>query len=62
MLPAQDYKRLLNGDTGPNTGGMGAYCPSAILSDDQLKFVQNDIIQTVLDALYDRGIPYKGDY
>ena len=60
MLPAHDYKRLLNGDIGPNTGGLGAYCPSAVLSEDQLKFIQDDIIQKVLNSLYDRGVIFKG--
>lgn len=61
MLPVQDYKRLSNGDTGPNTGGLGAYCPSPVLTDDQMRFVRNDIIYKVLNALNDRGITYKGE-
>lgn len=60
MPPVQDHKRLLNEDRGPNTGGLGAYCPSSLLSKEQLKLVELDVVQKVVDTLNDEGIPYKG--
>ena len=60
MLPAQDHKQLLDGDQGPNTGGMGAYCPSNLLSEEELDYVCQNIIQPVIDGLRKEGITYKG--
>jgi len=62
MPPAQDHKRLLDGDRGPNTGGMGAYCPSSLLSKEELERVGRDTIQKVLDGLRAEGIQYKGEF
>jgi len=60
LPPAQDHKRLGDGDVGPNTGGMGAYCPAAVLSEDGLERVGEEIIRPTLDELRRRGCPFRG--
>ena len=60
MAPAQDYKRIFDGDQGLNTGGMGSYCPVPGFDDDVAQTVVEDIYQPVLDALRRRGIEYRG--
>lgn len=60
-LPAaRDFKRAGEGDTGPNTGGMGAYSPVPGVDDTTLTQVHTDILQPVVDALAARGTPYIG--
>ncbi len=58
--PAQDYKRLKDGDEGPNTGGMGAYCPSQVLSPATLRQIEEQILVPTIDALLHEGIRYRG--
>ena len=58
--PCQDHKRALDGDQGPNTGGMGAYCPANLLQDRAWKTVTEDIIVPVVDALSHQERPYSG--
>ncbi len=61
LLPAaQDHKRLGEGDTGPNTGGMGAYCPVSLATPALYDRVQREVIAPVLAALARRGTPYRG--
>jgi phosphoribosylamine--glycine ligase len=61
LLPAsQDHKRIGEGDTGPNTGGMGAYTPVSIATDELLHQVQADVLHPVLRYLTDQGTPYRG--
>ncbi len=60
MAPAQDYKRIFAGDEGPNTGGMGSYCPVPGFPADLAETVAEDIFQPVLAALQRRGIEYRG--
>jgi len=60
LLPAQDYKRALDGDAGPNTGGMGAYCPVPVISNDIVQFTVDRIIRPAVLAIRDLGIPYRG--
>jgi phosphoribosylamine---glycine ligase len=60
MAPAQDYKRIFAGDQGPNTGGMGSYCPVPGFGPDVADTIVEDIFQPVLDALRRRGIEYRG--
>jgi len=58
--PCQDHKRIGEGDTGPNTGGMGAYCPAPILGPAQLERVQREVLVPVVNALARDGIAYRG--
>ncbi|GAP05972.1 phosphoribosylamine--glycine ligase [Anaerolinea thermolimosa] len=60
MLPAQDHKRLLDGDRGPNTGGMGAYAPVSSLSQAWVDEVVNTILQPAVDGLREEGRPFIG--
>src|SRR5213076_2790418 len=61
VLPAaQDHKRLGDGDTGPNTGGMGAYCPVSIASDTLLDRVRRQVLEPKLQELPSREAPYQG--
>ncbi|HMK93362.1 MAG TPA: phosphoribosylamine--glycine ligase, partial [Thermoleophilia bacterium] len=60
MAPAQDYKRIYDADEGPNTGGMGSYCPVPGFDESVAETVVEDIYQPVLDALRRRGIEYRG--
>ncbi len=57
---AQDHKRVLEGDKGKNTGGMGAYSPSRLINDELEKKIINKIIQPTLNGLSDLGCQYKG--
>ena len=59
MLPLQDHKRLLNGDTGPNTGGMGAYAPVGVATPDVVASV-GSILEAAVEALADEGRPFTG--
>lgn len=60
MLPAQDHKRLLDGDRGPNTGGMGAYAPVSAGSPGLVEQVNETILLPTLAALREAGSPFKG--
>ncbi|XP_047211318.1 trifunctional purine biosynthetic protein adenosine-3 isoform X2 [Girardinichthys multiradiatus] len=60
MPPAQDHKRLQDGDLGPNTGGMGAYCPTPQVSQELLQQVREMILQRTVDGLREEGTPYMG--
>ncbi|QSQ27441.1 phosphoribosylamine--glycine ligase [Pyxidicoccus parkwayensis] len=61
MLPlSQDHKRVGDGDTGPNTGGMGAYSPAPFLTDAQLAEVGERVMAPTLAVLRKRGIPFRG--
>ncbi len=60
-LPAcQDHKRLLDGDEGPNTGGMGAYCPAPVMTPALMADVDETIAAPMLEGLAEAGHPYKG--
>ena len=59
MPPSCDYKRLLDDDRGPNTGGMGAYAPAAI-SDDLRRRIADEIVQPTLRGLAGEGRPFTG--
>src|SRR6516164_1342702 len=60
LPPAQDHKRLLDGDRGPNTGGMGAYCPAPVLDAAALSRVGEEVIAPVLRTMAARGTPFRG--
>jgi len=60
MGTAQDHKRQLDGDKGPNTGGMGAYSPSPLLAEDMLNLVSETIIAPTIAGMAAEGNPYKG--
>ena len=61
ILPSsQDHKRALDGDKGKNTGGMGAYAPAPIVTDELLKRVEKDIIVPTLEGLKNEGKKYNG--
>ncbi len=60
LMPAQDFKRLRDGDDGPNTGGMGAYAPLTWLPDSFLGDVSGGILQPVVDELARRSMPFVG--
>ena len=60
LPPAQDHKRLGEGDTGPNTGGMGAYCPVTVTTDELLARVRRDVLEPVLREMAAQGAPYEG--
>jgi phosphoribosylamine--glycine ligase len=60
LPPAQDHKRIGEGDTGPNTGGMGAYAPAPLLDREGLEEARRRVIEPTLAALRARGIDYRG--
>lgn len=60
LLPAQDHKRIGEGDTGPNTGGMGAYAPVPWVGPELMARIEAEILQPTLGALQQRGIDYRG--
>ncbi len=57
---AQDHKRAFDGDTGPNTGGMGTYSPAPIVTPDLLKITQAEILDPTMSGMKAEGVPYKG--
>lgn len=61
LLPhSQDHKPIFEGDTGPNTGGMGAYSPAPLLSDRIINIVNKKILSPVIKGMKNEGRPYKG--
>jgi phosphoribosylamine--glycine ligase len=61
VLPAaQDHKRVGDGDTGPNTGGMGAYAPTPLVNDDIYKKVEERVIKPTLKGMQQEGAPFEG--
>ena len=60
LLPAQDFKRARDGDTGPNTGGMGAYAPLPWAPADLAGQTMATVIQPAVDVMRRRGTPYRG--
>jgi phosphoribosylamine--glycine ligase/phosphoribosylformylglycinamidine cyclo-ligase len=60
MPPARDYKRVGDGDRGPNTGGMGCYAPSPYLAPAQIEEVVVRVLQPAVDGMRRRGTPYMG--
>ena len=60
LLAAQDFKRVGNGDAGPNTGGMGAYSPLPWLPDEVYQSIVSDVVKPVAVELVRRGSPFSG--
>ena len=60
LASAQDHKRVGDGDTGPNTGGMGAYSPAPVVTDEITETVMRTIVRPTIDGMKAEGIPYKG--
>ena len=60
LAPAQDFKRIGDGETGPNTGGMGAYSPVPVAGDDVVAEVMATAVEPTLAALRERGVDYRG--
>lgn len=60
LPPCQDHKRLLNNDQGPNTGGMGAFCPSGTLTEELNRQIESEVLVPVADALRRDEIQFRG--
>lgn len=60
LVPAQDHKRIGDGDVGPNTGGMGAYSPASLVTPDLLERVKREVIEPTLEGMMSEGHPYRG--
>ncbi len=60
LLPSQDHKAAFDGDKGPNTGGMGAYCPAPLATDELLMKIDDTIILPTLNGIEAEGFNYKG--
>ena len=60
LVSAQDYKRVGDGDKGPNTGGMGAYSPAPVMTDEIIKRTMDEIVLPTVRAMKAMGAPYKG--
>lgn len=60
LLPAQDHKRVGNGDRGPNTGGMGAYTPLPWLPQEMVDRIVSEVVEPVAAEMSSRGVPFSG--
>jgi len=60
FLSAQDYKRVFDGNQGPNTGGMGSYAPVPFMGKELWQIIQREILQPTIDGMRKEGYPYKG--
>lgn len=60
LLPSQDHKQVGEGDTGANTGGMGAYSPTPVVNAELMQRIEAEIVQPILTTLRQRGIDYRG--
>jgi phosphoribosylamine--glycine ligase len=60
LATAQDHKRVGDGDTGPNTGGMGAYSPAGVVTPDLLARIEREIVRPSVDAIAAEGIDFRG--
>jgi len=60
MAPSQDHKPAFDGDTGPNTGGMGAYSPAPIVTDAMLEEIHRTVLLPCIEGMAKEGRPYKG--
>ena len=60
LQPAQDHKAAYDGDIGPNTGGMGAYCPAPLVSDEKLAWIEEHILVPTVHAMNRARRPFRG--
>lgn len=60
MESSQDHKPIGDGDTGPNTGGMGAYSPAPVVTEDMMNHITREILVPVVNGMNRNGTPYKG--
>jgi phosphoribosylamine--glycine ligase len=60
MIPAQDHKRVGEGETGPNTGGMGAYAPVSLATPELMERVEREILRPTVAAMVVEGCPFRG--
>jgi phosphoribosylamine--glycine ligase len=60
LAAAQDHKRAFDGETGPNTGGMGAYSPAPVMTPDMASRTMNEIVWPTVRGMAQRGTPFKG--
>lgn len=60
FIAAQDHKRVFDGDTGPNTGGMGAYAPAPVMTKAMLEKVERTVLQPTISGMKNEGIPFRG--
>jgi phosphoribosylamine--glycine ligase / phosphoribosylformylglycinamidine cyclo-ligase len=60
LPPAQDHKRVFDGDQGPNTGGMGCYAPTRVASRDLIAQIDREIVQPTIDSMRRDGMPFVG--
>ncbi|HQF15097.1 MAG TPA: phosphoribosylamine--glycine ligase, partial [Thermogutta sp.] len=60
LQPAQDHKPAYDGDTGPNTGGMGAYSPAPVVTDEMLHWIEANVLVPTVHAMKKNGCPFQG--
>jgi len=60
LVPSQDHKRIYDGDEGPNTGGMGAYAPAPVVTDEIMAKVEREILRPTMEGMAKEGAPYVG--
>jgi len=60
LPPAQDHKPAYDGDRGPNTGGMGAYCPAPVVSDEMLRWIESHVLVPTVHTMKRKGMPFLG--
>lgn len=60
FIAAQDHKRVFDGDTGPNTGGMGAYAPAPVMTKAMLEKVERTVLRPTINGMKKEGIPFRG--
>jgi len=60
LLPSQDHKPVYDGDRGPNTGGMGAYAPAPVVTEELADMVMEKVLRPTIEGMHREGIPYRG--